>query len=217
MTTHLLDQGPKAGQAGTAEESDKRRAILDGARSVFRSEGFAGASMGRIAQVAGVSKGTLYVYFENKEALFRDLVIADKAEAAERICNDLSDGADLAESLQGIGERFVRMMVEPDHIQLLRMVIGAAEKFPEVGHAFYEAGPANGIARLAAYLQRQEAAGRLDLKGEPELAAAHFLNLAQGNLAKKILFGVMETPESAEISRTVSSAVRLFLRAYGTA
>ncbi|RVU38969.1 TetR/AcrR family transcriptional regulator [Hwanghaeella grinnelliae] len=216
MTTQILDDGVKTAQAGTGEESTKRRAILEGARAVFRSEGFDGASMGRIAQVAGVSKGTLYVYFQNKEALFHDLVIADKAEAAERICNDLADGADLSDSLQGIGERFVHMMVDPQHIQLLRMVIGAAEKFPKVGRAFFEAGPANGMARLAGYLQRQEADGRLDLNQEPELAATHFLNLCQGNLAKKILFGVMEAPDAADISRTVASAVRVFLRAYGT-
>ena len=50
----------------TGEDSAKRRQILDGARKVFLAQGFDGASMGEIAKAAGVSKGTLYVYFQNK-------------------------------------------------------------------------------------------------------------------------------------------------------
>ena len=52
------------------EDSAKRRQIVTGARTVFLDRGFEGASMGEIARIAGVSKGTLYVYFQNKEQLF---------------------------------------------------------------------------------------------------------------------------------------------------
>jgi AcrR family transcriptional regulator len=52
------------------EDSAKRRQIMDGARKVFLAEGFDAASMGEIARKAGVSKGTLYVYFDSKERLF---------------------------------------------------------------------------------------------------------------------------------------------------
>jgi len=49
------------------EDSSKRRQILDGAGKVFMDLGFDGASMGEIARAAGVSKGTLYVYFRRQE------------------------------------------------------------------------------------------------------------------------------------------------------
>ena len=52
-------------------DSAKRRQIIDGARQVFLAQGFDGASMGEIARTAGVSKGTLYVYFASKEDLFQ--------------------------------------------------------------------------------------------------------------------------------------------------
>ena len=58
-----------------ATDSAKRRQILDGARRVFLSAGFDGASMGEIAKAARVSKGTLYVYFDSKEALFEALTL----------------------------------------------------------------------------------------------------------------------------------------------
>src|SRR3974377_1660088 len=60
--------------AETEEVGAKRRQIVEGARAVFLARGFDAASMGEIARAAGVSKGTLYVYFENKEQLFEAIV-----------------------------------------------------------------------------------------------------------------------------------------------
>ena len=53
-----------------AADNAKRRQIIEGARAVFLAQGFDAASMNDIARKAGVSKGTLYVYFDSKEALF---------------------------------------------------------------------------------------------------------------------------------------------------
>ena len=58
----------------TADDSAKRRQIVQGAREIFLAKGFDAASMSDIARTAGVSKGTLYVYFENKEQLFEAIV-----------------------------------------------------------------------------------------------------------------------------------------------
>src|SRR5271155_6011950 len=57
-----------------AEDSAKRRQIVQGARAIFLAQGFDAASMSDIARSAGVSKGTLYVYFTNKEQLFEAIV-----------------------------------------------------------------------------------------------------------------------------------------------
>ena len=59
--------------------------IMDGARTVFLRDGFDGASMNDIARVAGVSKGTLYVYFDSKEQLFEALIREDRKQQAERL------------------------------------------------------------------------------------------------------------------------------------
>jgi len=195
----------------------KKLEILEGARRVFRAEGFDGASMDKIAQAAGVSKGTLYVYFRNKEELFKALVTVDRQEAAEQLCRFDGDDGPVAEALQRAGESFIAMMIRPEHIALIRMVMGAAEKFPEAGQLFYDMGPRCGIGRLADYLRRQVAAGSLAIADDDvELAAAHFLNLCQGNLVKPLLFSVGEAPGCQEIQKTVASGVRVFLRAYGS-
>ena len=66
-----------------ADDSAKRRQIVEGAREIFLAKGFDAASMSDIARTAGVSKGTLYVYFENKEQLFEAIVHAECLVHAE--------------------------------------------------------------------------------------------------------------------------------------
>jgi AcrR family transcriptional regulator len=193
----------------------KCQEIIEGARRVFQAEGFDGASMAQIAQAAGVSKGTLYVYFANKEALFEALVVQDRQRAAEALFQVDEDETDPSVLLTHLGLSFLTIMVKPQHIALIRMVMGASEKFPRVGRVFYEMGPCSGLARLTAVLERLEAAGRLSLDGDAELAAAQFFALAQGKLVKPQLFGQEESPTEDEIRRTVDSAVRVFLKAYG--
>ena len=67
MDSDLLDNESAASEL---RDSAKRRQIIEGAREVFLAQGFDAASMGEIARKAGVSKGTLYVYFDSKERLF---------------------------------------------------------------------------------------------------------------------------------------------------
>ena len=69
----------------TTDDSAKRRQIIEGARTVFLAQGFDAASMNDIARAAGVSKGTLYVYFKSKEDLFEAIVEEQGAAQAERV------------------------------------------------------------------------------------------------------------------------------------
>ena len=116
--------------------------------------------------------------------------------------------------LRRLGHSFLGMMVRPEHVASVRMVIGAAEKFPRIGQVFYEAGPRQGIARLGAYLERQAAAGRL-LIVDTELAAQQFLELCSAGTMKRLLFAVGEPPGRAAIEHHVEDALRVFFAAYG--
>src|SRR6478735_12161698 len=69
------------------EDSSKRRQILGGARKVFMDLGFDGASMNEIARSAGVSKGTLYVYFADKNRLFESIVEDEAVEQGKVVFN----------------------------------------------------------------------------------------------------------------------------------
>ena len=204
----VLARGPVSG------ETDKRRQILEGARAVFMAAGFDGASMGEIARAAGVSKGTLYVYFDGKEALFEALTIAEKSGLAEALFTLDTEDVDVRAVLTRLGRTYLGEMSKPKQVSVIRMVIGACEKFPRFGQAFFEAGPAQGIARLSAYLDRQAAAGRL--RGhDTELAAKHFLHLCQAGLLTRLLLNAGGPVSAADIAYRVDEAVRVFLAGYG--
>lgn len=198
---------------GASPDNAKRRQILDGARQVFLAEGFDGASMGSIAKAAGVSKGTLYVYFKDKEALFEALTHAERSDLAEVLFNLDHADPDVRAVLHRVGTSLLDMMVRPDHIASVRMVIGAADKFPRFARSFYEAGPAFGVARLKAYFDGQVAEGRLAID-DTALAAEQFLNLCSAGALKRLLFGMQDIVTRETLARKVESAVEVFLAAY---
>jgi AcrR family transcriptional regulator len=197
-----------------ARDSAKFRQILEGARKVFLSDGFDGASMNDIARVAGVSKGTLYVYFESKEALFEALVRNEKFRQAEAAYPYQDSDEDVETTLRKVARDLCCVLTRPDSIAIVRMVIGVSGKFPAIGRAFYEAGPQYGRDQLAAYLDRQVAAGRLNIDDTGQ-AAANLLHLAHSDFIKAQLFGMVDQVSDGQIDRSVENAVSIFMRIYG--
>jgi AcrR family transcriptional regulator len=194
-------------------ENAKRRQILEGARAVFLAQGFDAASMGEIARVAGVSKGTLYVYFDSKERLFQEIVQEQCRSHAEQVFALDSEDHDVEAMLTRLGRDFVRFLCRPDGVSPLRTVISIADRMPEIGKTFYETGPAFGMARVARYLEDQVAAGVLAIE-DCELAAAQFLDSCQSTTFKPMLFNVAGRPSDERIDHVVATAVRTFLATY---
>src|ERR1051326_809369 len=88
------------------EDTSKRRQILDGARKVFMDLGFDGASMNEIARAAGVSKGTLYVYFTDKSRLF-EAIVEDEALEKGKIAYNLDRKRDVETTLREFGRVYI--------------------------------------------------------------------------------------------------------------
>jgi AcrR family transcriptional regulator len=196
-----------------AEENAKRRQIVEGARQVFLAQGFDAASMNDIAKAAGVSKGTLYVYFQNKEQLFEAIVHAECQVHAETAFDLDPANRDVEAVLNRLGAAYIKFLCSPAKASALRTVIAIADRMPEIGKVFYETGPAVGIARLADYLRAQHEAGVLAID-DVELAAAQFLDACQATLFKPVLFNFSEAPAPERIAYAVGIAVRTFLAAY---
>jgi AcrR family transcriptional regulator len=199
--------------ADTDEDSAKRRQILEGARTVFLSQGFDAASMGEIAKVAGVSKGTLYVYFPSKEELFGAILRHECRSQAEGIFEFNADDHDVEAVLTRLGNAYVHFLCHKGASSPLRTVIAIAERMPEIGRTFYETGPERGIKALAAYLDTQNAAGALNVP-DTEIGAAQFMDACQSTLFKPVLFNFAPIPSDERIAYVVGIAVRTFLAAY---
>ena len=194
-------------------ESAKRRQILEGARSVFLLQGFDAASMGDIARAAKVSKGTLYVYFDSKEALFQEIVGEECQTQAERVFALDSSDHDVEAVLTKLGRDFMGFLCDPHRVSSFRTVMAIAERMPEIGARFYVTGPASGIARVARYLEDQVKAGILAVP-DCELAAAQFLDSCKSTLFAPLLANAAGRPSDERIEYVVARAVRTFLAAY---
>jgi len=210
MTTQELDFPATADVKG---DKAKQRQILAGACRVFLEQGFDAASMGAIAREAGVSKGTLYVYFKSKEELFEAIVEEQRDQQAERIFQALQDDADIETVLTTVGESFVRFLCQPSGISPLRTVLAIADRMPDLGARFYRTGPGRGIANLKSYLERQVAAGVL-IPHDCEVTAAQFMDASLSLTFKPLMFNAAGQPTDAQIRRVVGTAVTTFLRAY---
>lgn len=192
----------------------KRKQILDGARRVFSQMGFDAASMNDITREAGVSKGTIYVYFENKEELFEALCEDVRAVLFADILQSVEHSEGFREALIGFGVKLVTLISSDEAIRVQRTVVGVAERMPHLGQTFYDNGPRKGQDLLKAVLTRKVEAGELDIP-DTELAVFQLVDLFQSGIYRRRLFGSMPHPPSEEhIVYTVTQAVDLFLRAY---
>jgi AcrR family transcriptional regulator len=194
------------------EDSSKRRQILDGARKLFLDLGFDAASMGEIARAAGVSKGTLYVYFADKNRLFEAIVEEESLEQG-KVAFNLDPARDVTTTLMEFGQAYIQLLCRPGVGSATRTVMAIAERMPEVGRRFYENVVALTIRRLAAYLGARAKAGDLEIE-DCELAATQFMQMCQATLFQPFIFQAAPAPTAARIAHVVKSATRIFLAAY---
>ncbi len=194
-------------------DSAKRRQIVEGAREIFLSRGFDAASMMDIAKAAGVSKGTLYVYFKDKDELFADIVRGECIMQADGVFEFDHTDHDVEAVLLQHGKAFVRAVAVPSRLSSWRTVIAIAERMPDLGRKVYETGPARGVASLAAYLKAQTEAGILAVD-DYEIAAAQFIETCHAGMLKPMLFNFGPPPTQERIDHVVGIAVRTFLAAY---
>lgn len=206
----------RGGRPAAGTDPQKRRQILDGAGRIFSTLGFDAASMSDVAREAQVSKATLYVYFQDKEHLFTAICAEHRdRNIAEKIAM-LDVNQPIVEILTRFGVEILSTMSAPFVIAAHRIVIGVAERMPEIGSEFYEAGPVRVINAVGNYFDHHVAAGRLNIP-DTRLAAAQFCEVIQGGLVKARLYGVLkDAPPREEIEKNVTSAVTLFMAGYGT-
>jgi len=150
---------------------DRPREICAAALEVFAEKGFAAAKLDEIARRAGVSKGTLYLYFKDKEQLFRAVVRDSIAPNVAAITSAISamdaPFADVVRMfLAGFAEREARLPLGA----VAKMVIGESRNFPEVARVWHDEVASKAIGALAAAIERAQRRGEVR-NGDPRLFA----------------------------------------------
>jgi len=208
-------QAAKRRRRAAGQDPAKRAQILDGAKRCFLSVGFEAASMNDITSESGVSKGTLYVYFEDKEDLFAALIDREKSQVQSAAQHQLEAGSSITDALHRFGTYVTGRLTSDEVIRAQRMVLGVAERMPEVALRFFSGDSFSAHHLLKAWLDQRVAAGELVI-ADTDLASRQFLELSMASIYKRRLFGNLPKPApAAEIDRVVQSAVALFMSYYG--
>ena len=187
--------------------------VLEGARQVFLSDGFEGASVDEIARVAGVSKATLYSYFPDKRLLFMEVAQSECTRMAEAVLAQIDDSHPPRDVLTVVARQTVTFLLSDFAQRVFRICVAERERFPELGRAFYASGPQMGCERLAAYLTCATARGELAID-DVTMAAEQFSELCKARLWTRAVFGIQSDFSQAEIDGVVRHAVDMFLARY---
>ncbi|MFD1746856.1 TetR/AcrR family transcriptional regulator [Rhizobium helianthi] len=206
---------PQAGRFAAGEDPAKREQILDGAKRVFLTVGFDAASMNDITREAAVSKGTIYVYFNGKDDLFAAIMERERGRLARSMQDVLDDATEVEDGLYRFGYAFALRVTDEDIVSAMRTMIGVVHRMPSLSSRFFNTDSLNVRTVLETFIRLHRDAGRLNVE-DVTLAARHFMDLSTGSFFKLRLFGDLKAqPPAEELDRIISSAVRVFMAAYG--
>lgn len=170
---------PKPATPARPAEGDRTRAIIDAARREFAARGYAAARLDDIARAAGVAKGTIYLYFDSKAALFEGVVrghILPQLEAAEALAA-AHDGP-VEELLKLLLRSLCGRILETDLHEIIRLLIAEGHNFPEIRSFYFREVVQRGIRLLGDLIRRGEARGEFRVTGAadaPQLLMAPLL------------------------------------------
>ncbi|AFY18272.1 TetR family transcriptional regulator [Stutzerimonas stutzeri] len=198
---------------GRPKDLVKRQAILDAAKVLFLSKGYANTSMDAVAAEAGVSKLTVYSHFNDKETLFSAAVVAKCEEQLPPLFFELPEGVAVETVLLNIARGFHQLINSDESVNLHRLMMTLGSQDPKLAQIFFEAGPERMLHGMERLLRRIDESGVLSIE-KPHNAAEHFFCLLKGAGNFRLLYGCGEPPVGEAAESHVREVVGLFMRAY---
>lgn len=191
----------------------KRSAIVEAATELFLDSGYAGTSLAKVAENAGVSRATLFKQFPTKAALF-DVIVAEAWRGAEDAQEPPT--GDLIAGLTALGRRYVDLLTRPGMAGLFRIVIAELPRFPELGEAHFERGKMPYFDSVRRYLEAENRVGTAEID-DPELAATQFLGMISNYVFWPRMLLINWSPDEPSMNHVVDEAVLMMRARYGTA
>jgi len=201
------------GSARTIRRGRKFDQVLEGAREVFLTDGYVGASVDDIARRAGVSKATLYSYFPNKALLFMEVAKTECLRVATEATEAIDRHAAVDQILTEVGCRIMDFVTSDFGQRIFRICVAESERFPDFGRDFYESGPAMARERLTEFLGEATERGELAID-DLELAADQFQMLCKADIHDRLIFAADEAISPEARKRIIDGAVEMFMARY---
>jgi AcrR family transcriptional regulator len=162
LKADLRKSSQRAVRQTRADKSALRRdAILAAALEEFSARGFAAARLEDMAQRAGVGKGTIYLHFRDKEALFQELVTTMLVPFVANIEAAPPAGLPIRLVVGRLIDRFVRDIHNTDRRKLLHLIITEGPRFPQLAEFHYHHVVKRAIAAMRALLEAAHRRGEL--------------------------------------------------------
>ena len=187
----------------------KQSAILEAATKEFCLAGFSGTSMDRIAELAEVSKRTVYNYYPSKDELFQAILDELITRIGEMKSCVYSSDEPLDGQLEGIGHIFAETITSKDFMRLSRVVISRFIRSPEWARSAYDQ-QARLRENLISWMKAGIKDGRLEVP-DPGKAAAQFCGLIKEVVFWPELMWGQGAATVEERDRAVKEAVAIFL------
>lgn len=204
---------PKRGR-GRPRDLEKRAAIVDAGAALFLERGIAATTMEAVAERASVSKMTLYSHFPDKPVLLA--AVFDRNLKAIELPELVEDaGVSPQGRLSEFGVRLVLFLTRPEVVRAARVVAAGADDYPDLAAAFFAAGPAVVIGRVAAFLAAVQTREKLRIP-DPELAAEQLVAAWLGVDQLRQSLGIGGPPTLEAVSRRVKSSTEVFFRGWAT-
>jgi TetR/AcrR family transcriptional regulator, mexJK operon transcriptional repressor len=198
---------------GRPKDLAKRQAILDAAKILFLTHGYANTSMDAVASEAGVSKLTVYSHFNDKETLFSAAVVAKCEEQLPPLFFELPEGIPVENVLLNIGRGFHQLINSEESVNLHRLIMALGSQDPNLSLIFFQAGPERVVNGMEGLLAKINETGALKID-QPRNAAEHFFCLIKGAGNFRLLYGCGEPLTGDAAESHVREVVGLFMRAY---
>ncbi|WP_440640884.1 TetR/AcrR family transcriptional regulator [Bradyrhizobium sp. PUT101] len=197
----------RPGRPRAAEIVDRNEYILRVASEVFLTSGFDRTSVDAIAASARISKRTLYNRYTDKATLFR-AVLSDLIDRwLVPLHQFSSEEGDLEQTLLALAHYLVTFVLQPHSLNINRVVISEAQRWPEFGRLVTERARKPAIQVIKSILFRHR--GRLR-ETDLELAAKHFMSLTVDSIMLSAHLGGVESA-SENVDVWVRASVKLFL------
>ncbi len=137
------------------QKEAKRLALVDAALAVFSRVGFAAAKIDDVAEEAGVSKGTVYLYFDSKEQLFEGMVKTKMSPMLNNAAGLVIDPDQSAtDRLKQHLRFFYTKVLDTDRRQIMRLIMSEGPNFPDLAEFYYANVLSRGQAMINAIIQQ---------------------------------------------------------------
>lgn len=198
------------GRPQIRDDEETRHLIIAAARDEFHASGYAGASMVRVAQRAGVSTKTMYRLIPTKADLFRDVVSDRISRFLLEVDKETLDALPIEKAVEQMLIAYGRLSLDDETVSTLRLVLAESASFPEIAASFSEFAIRRTSQTMEAWLRRECERGRIKLD-DPLAAIGMLRGMMVQEPQRAVMLGQRAAPDDREIAKRAQYCASLFL------